>query len=65
MTSVDNTAVLQDLRNKREQEAEELKKELQKERDEHESMLLAMRNKYQVCVVYLSSDLCRFETFSC
>jgi hypothetical protein len=48
MTSVDNTAVLQDLRNKREQEAEELKKELQKERDEHETMLQTMRNKYQV-----------------
>ncbi|KAL5253440.1 hypothetical protein ACHWQZ_G013281 [Mnemiopsis leidyi] len=47
MTSVDNTAVLQDLRNKREQEAEGLKKELQKERDEHENMLKEMRNKYQ------------------
>ena len=65
MTSVDNTAVLQDLRNKREQEAEELKKELQKERDEHESMLLAMRNKYQVCVVCFCFDLCCFEAFSC
>ena len=53
MTSVDNTNVLSDLRNKREQEVEDLKKELLKERDEHELMIQTMRNKYQVLEIVL------------
>ena len=48
MTSVDNTNVLSDLRNKREVEVEDLKKDLVKERDEHEQLIQTMRNKYQV-----------------
>lgn len=55
--SLDTTAAVQDLRNKREQELQELKRMLDQGQRQHEEQLQEVRNRYNQQVEALTEEL--------